>query len=319
MVLPLATIPYAWALLLWTAVTLTLYVAVFRNIAPDRDAMWLALAFPGVFVNLTCGQNGFVTLALLGGGLLALDSWPIVSGILFGLMTYKPQYAVLIPLFLIATARWRVLWIAGATALILALVSLATFGTETWRAFFGSIAFTRVVVLERGGSGFGKLQSAFAAMRLWGVGVHGAYVVQAVVAGAAVIVLLWIWRRTATFELQAAALATGVMLMSPYMMDYDLVLLALPIAWLSLDGLRRGFLPFDKSIITFAWMLPMFARTLAINHGIPLATPLLLVLLAVSARRAMLARRTPAINAAESLHAERLDPVIGLRANRIER
>jgi glycosyl transferase family 87 len=318
-VLPLATMPYAWALLLWAVATLALYVAVILVIEHDRDAIWLALAFPGVFVNLTCGQNGFITLVLLGGGLLALDSRPILSGILFGLMTYKPQYAVLIPLFLIVTGRWRVLWISGATALIFAGLSLLVFGLGTWHAFFGSIAFTRVVVLEQGGSGFGKLQSAFAAMRLWGTSVPSAYFVQAVIAIAAVLALLWICKHSVNFEIQATALVIGVMLMSPYMMDYDLVMLALPIAWLSLDGLRNGFRPFDKSILALAWTLPMFARTLASDYKLPLAPPLLLALLVITVRRAMLARRTAATDVAQSLHAERFDPVIGLRANRVER
>ncbi|MDO8433056.1 MAG: glycosyltransferase family 87 protein [Candidatus Binatus sp.] len=66
-ILPLAAMPYAWSLLLWTVVTLALYAATMRLIDRDRDAdaLWLALAFPGAFVNLTSGQNGFLTLALL--------------------------------------------------------------------------------------------------------------------------------------------------------------------------------------------------------------------------------------------------------------
>ena len=57
------------------------------------------------------------------------------------------------------------------TVALLAALSFAFFGAQTWQAFFSSIAFTRHVVLEQGGSGFEKLQSAFAAARLWGFGV----------------------------------------------------------------------------------------------------------------------------------------------------
>src|SRR5437868_7326886 len=102
-------------------------------------------------------------------------------------------------------------------------------------------------------------------MRLWGFDVHAAYAMQAIVGIATVLALVWIWRRTARLELQAAALATAVMLLSPYIMDYDLVLLALPIAWLTIDGIRTGFLPWEKSILALAWIVPMFARTLAID------------------------------------------------------
>ena len=151
------------------------------KIDPDRDSLWLAIAFPGALVNLTNGQNGFLTLALLGAALLTLERRPILAGVLFGLMSYKPQYGLLVPIFLIATGRWRAIAAASVTVALLAALSFAMFGAQTWQAFFASIAFTRHVVLEQGGSGFEKLQSAFAAARLWGFSVATAYAFQAAV------------------------------------------------------------------------------------------------------------------------------------------
>ena len=60
----------------------------------------LALAFPAVFVNLGHGHNGFLTAALIGFALLWLDRRPVVAGILFGLLAYKPQFGLMIPLVL---------------------------------------------------------------------------------------------------------------------------------------------------------------------------------------------------------------------------
>ena len=308
-VMPLALMPYTWALAVWSVVTLAAYMAVMWMIDSEPDALWLAIAFPGVFVNLTCGQNGFLTVAILGGAILALDRRrPILAGILFGLMSYKPQYAVLIPLYLLATGRWRVLLASAVTVAAFAALSLAVFGTQTWQAFFGSVEFTRHVVLEQGGSGFGKLQSAFAAMRLWGFGIKASYAMQAAISLATTIAAVWIWRRTTNPRLQAAALATGVMLMSPYMMDYDLVVLALPIAWLAILGLQSGFMPWEKSILALAWMLPMFARTLAIDFRIPLAPPLLLMLMALIVRRALLD------DGLETTLESRARPIVSMRA-----
>lgn len=54
----------------------------------------------------TFGQNSFLTAALLGGSLLLLDKRPIVAGVLIGLLSYKPQFGLLIPLVLVATGRW---------------------------------------------------------------------------------------------------------------------------------------------------------------------------------------------------------------------
>jgi alpha-1,2-mannosyltransferase len=286
--LPIAMLPYAWSLLVWTVATFAAYLAVMWKIDPERDSLWLAIAFPGAMVNLTNGQNGFFTLALLGGGLLTLERRPILAGVMFGLMSYKPQYGILVPIFLLATGRWRTIASASVTVVILAVLSFAIFGAETWHGFFSSIAFTRHVVLEQGGSGFDKLQSAFAAARLWGFSVATSYAVQAAVGLIAAIVVIWIWWRTPNFELQAAALATGVLLMTPYMMDYDLVVLALPIAWIGLEGRRSGFLPWEKSLLALVWLLPLFARSLAGHALIPIAPLATLLLLADIARRALL-------------------------------
>jgi hypothetical protein len=287
MVLPLALLPYVWSLIAWTIATASAYLAVLWKIDPKRDSLWLAIAFPGALVNLTNGQNGFLTLSLFGGALLAIESRPILSGVLFGLMSYKPQFGALIPLFLLATGRWRTLIAAAVTIVLFVAVSLALFGTQTWASFFTSIAFTRHVVLEQGGSGFEKLQSVFAAARLWGIGVKASYALQAAVSLVAAISAAWIWWRTRNFELQAAALVTATLLMTPYMMDYDLVLLALPIAWLALEGRRSGCLPWEKSLLVLAWLLPLFARTLAGKAMIPIAPLVMVLLLAEIVRRSV--------------------------------
>jgi alpha-1,2-mannosyltransferase len=287
LIVPLALMPYAWSLLAWTVATFAAYLATIWEIDPEREALWLAIAFPGALVNLTNGQNGFLTLGLLGGALLTLERRPLLAGVMFGLMSYKPQYGLLVPIFLIATGRWRAIAAAAVTVAMLAGLSLAIFGAQTWQAFFASIAFTRQVVLEQGGSGFEKLQSAFAAARLWGFSVATAYALQAATSLIAALAVIWIWRRTANFALQTAALATAVLLTTPYMMDYDLVILALPIAWIALEGRRTGFHTWEKSLLVFVWTLPLFARSLAGHALIPVAPLAMLLLLADIARRAL--------------------------------
>jgi len=116
---------------------------------------WLlpALAFPPVFVNISHSHNGFLTAALLGTALVVLERRPWLAGMLFGLLIYKPQFGVLIPLVLIATGRWRAFAGAALTVAALTLATLIAFGAEVWRAFFASAALTRVEVLEQGGTG----------------------------------------------------------------------------------------------------------------------------------------------------------------------
>ena len=99
----LATLPYAWALFAWMALTIPAYLAAVRAICPRPETLLIATAFPAAFINLGHGQNGFLTAALLGGALLWLDLRPAVAGVLIGLLAYKPQFGLLIPLVLLVT------------------------------------------------------------------------------------------------------------------------------------------------------------------------------------------------------------------------
>jgi alpha-1,2-mannosyltransferase len=251
-------------------------------------SLWLllALAYPAVFVNLGHGHNGFLTAALIGFALIHLDARPVLAGILFGLLAYKPQFGIMIPLVLIATGRWRTVFAAGATVALLTLAATLAFGTETWRAFFTFADYTRVHVLETGETGWHKIQSVFSWARMWGASVPLAYAVQGavtiVVAGA----LVWLWRSSASFALKAAALCLAAILATPYSLDYDLMVLAPAIAFLALDGLARGFSPYEKTALAFLWVVPLFARGLAQATLVPLGVIAMLVMFWLVMRRA---------------------------------
>ena len=83
-------------------------------------SLWLllALAFPSVLINVGHGQNGFLTAALLGGALVVLDRRPLVAGILLGLLVYKPQYGLMLPIVLAVSGRWRCFAAAAATVVL---------------------------------------------------------------------------------------------------------------------------------------------------------------------------------------------------------
>ena len=292
----LATMPYWLSLLVWQGVTFILYLLAIRVIvslsSPLQEEVkkeWLlfALAFPAVFINLGQGHNGFLTASLIGSALALLDRRPIVAGVLIGCLAYKPQFGLLIPLVLIASGRWRVFAAAAATVAVMALAITLAFGPEVWPAFLASTKFTRTVVLEQGGTGWYKIQSVFSWVRMWGGGIALAYALQGAVTVLLAAALGWLWRSPAAFSLKAAGLLIGSALATPYILDYDLVLLAPAIAYLARDGFARGFAPYEKTLLAALWIVPLVARSVPQATLIPLAVPVMLLAFVLLLRRAM--------------------------------
>jgi Glycosyltransferase family 87 len=287
-----ASVPYAWGLAIWLAASLAAYLAAMRAILPGPETLLIAAAFPAVFINIGHGQNGFLTAALLGGALHWLDRRPWLAGVLIGLLAYKPQFGVLIPVALFAGGRWSTIGAAVATLAALLAVSFVTLGDGVWHAFADSMTFTQTVVLEQGGIGWEKIQSVFSAMRMLGAGVHLAYAVQIALTLMLAASLAWLWRSNAAFELKASALATASLLATPYVLDYDLVALAVGIVFFVRHGQSRGFRTFEISLLAAAWIVPLLSRVVAGATGIPLGLVVLLAFYVFTLRRALIDRAT---------------------------
>jgi alpha-1,2-mannosyltransferase len=285
-----AAAPYAWGLSIWLAASLAAYLAAMRAVLPRPETLLVAAAFPAVFVNIGHGQNGFLTAALLGGVLHLLDRRPWPAGLLIGLLCYKPQFGVLIPVAFLAGRRWSTIGAAVTTIAALLAVSFLTLGGGVWHAFAESMNFTQTVVLEQGGTGWEKIQSIFSSVRMWGAGVHTAYAVQIALALMLAASLAWLWRSDAAFELKASALATGSLLATPYVLDYDPVVLAVAIAFFARHGLNRGFRDYEISVLGAAWIVPLLSRSIAGVTGIPLGLLVLLAFYVFIVRRAVLDR-----------------------------
>jgi len=274
---PLALLPYPFALAVWQFGTLALYLAVIGGIlrgvrsepAVRRNWLLVAIAFPAVLINLGHGQNGFLSAVLFGSALLALPTRPILAGVLFAALAYKPQFGIAIPFALVAAGRWRTIAATCATLAMLVAVTVVLFGFETWSAFLASSGVSRKILLESGAAGYEKLQSAFAVMRLWGGSVTLAYAVQALVSCAVIASLVRCWRTACDDGHKAALLVTGTLLASPHVFDYDLVVLAVAIAFIAAHGLRDGFRPFEITLLGALWTVPLLARSAAGLMALP--------------------------------------------------
>jgi alpha-1,2-mannosyltransferase len=284
LVLPLALLPYVAALALWLGVPLIALVRLLRRLLPHPLTPLAALIFPGTAQCLISGQNGIFSAALLAGGLLALETRPAAAGLLFGVLSYKPQLAAAVFAALLFGRHWRALAAALATALALAAASLAAFGWESWRVGLATLGTARQA-LETGQIAWDRLVTVFGAARLAGSDITTAYALQTLAALTAIATLWWIWRGPAPLALRGSALALAIPLTTPYAFDYDLVLLLLPLAWLLREGMASGFRRGEVTLLVLVWLCPAAGWLMALWSHLLVTPALLLLLLAATLRR----------------------------------
>jgi hypothetical protein len=293
--LPLGLLGFTAALCVFLAAEMALLLAGLRCILPQRWAWLPLLSFPGFIMNALSGQNAPLTAACFCGAAIWLTSRPILAGMCLGGLVCKPQLAVCVPVALLAARRLRALIACGTTAVALCLLSWLAFGTGVWRGFLANAPNARADI-ESIAIKWPKLQSAFGTVRLAGGGNARAYELQAVVSALAVIVLAWAcWRRPGA-QTEAALMVCAALLFTPFLYDYDLAILAVPLACLMSQAQRSGWRRWEKIALLATYLTPLAARACGIGLGIIIGPPFIGVLMGLLSRRAgILARRATSL------------------------
>jgi alpha-1,2-mannosyltransferase len=252
MLMPLGALPYVAAWLAWSCVLYGCYVLLARCLVVDFVQLGLVLLAPGAAVNLFFGQNGILSTVLMGAGVLLLGSRPVPAGILLGMMAYKPQFAVLIPLALLAGREFRAFTAAALSQAVLMLVSVIVLGTGPWLAFLHKITQPSSV-FSSSSSDWRAIPSFMIFTRTLGLSDLTSSLCQWGIAAFATAIVIWCWWKTRNSALRLATLATATVLVTPYLRGYDMALLILPAAALmSLSKLTI----LEKAVILGAWLLP---------------------------------------------------------------
>ena len=115
---------------------------------------------------------------------------------------------------------------------------------------------------------------------LWG---DGAGIAAGAVSGLlGIAVALGAWRRFGgDARATGAAFLAATALASPYLFNYDLPLLIFPTLWLVVQGLERGFRPYEKLGLVLLYLAPYATRALAFPLGVNLMPLAALALLAL--------------------------------------
>jgi glycosyl transferase family 87 len=291
-----ARLPYMAAFLLFEAATLFIYLLVGRAIIGERG--WAAvvpfLAFPAVFWTIGLGQNAFLTAALFGTATLLVDSRPVIAGLLFGAVCYKPHFGLLIPVALAAGGRWRAFGAAGASVAALFLCSLLLFGWKTWHDFLAAAAASHATY-ESGRILFAGFISPWGAVLQLGGAAPLAYAVQTAATLSAAVLVGLVWRRNLPLPVRAAALTSATLIAIPVVLIYDLMLAAIAVSWLVRAGRETGMAAAEKvalAAVLFSLGVGLFllvfnAQNLVQGWQLPIAPLAVLGLFAIVAKRAL--------------------------------
>ena len=252
---PFGLLGFLPSYIVWCIAGLALYVWAAISCGVERR-YWLFLAVaPAVTVNIFLGQNGFLTAALLIGGLANLDRRPILAGILFGLLTIKPQLGLLLPIVLVLRGHWRVGGSAVVTTALLVAATAAWFGPEIWMDYWRKVGPQQRELLDVAGvMGWPIVASALINARLAGVPADVAWVVQGVASAFAVGAVVWTFWRKRDPVLSLALFVTATFLFSPWIMNYDMVVFSWIVALLRQ---REDETLADQVLSLALWMLPI--------------------------------------------------------------
>ncbi len=265
---PLAWMDYLTAFTVFTGLTIALFLLAAGSALPRPAIILPTLAFPAVMINLIFGQNGLLTAALALLALYHLDKRPILAGVFIGLLAIKPHLAILFPLALVLGRRWTAFVSASVTTLVFILASVLLLGADTWLAFLANLQEARTW-LEQGKVAWPQMISPYIGMRILGVSSTVAYGIQACCAIFFLTAFIRVWHTSRDMLLCGSVFVIATLNISPYLFDYELSWLAIPVLLLTLRGLEQGWLPRERELLAFVWLFPfldMLMSLLGINQ-----------------------------------------------------
>ncbi|MBL8709478.1 MAG: DUF2029 domain-containing protein [Rhodospirillaceae bacterium] len=271
LIYPLAAFDYFPALLIWSAVTLLVFVWGLRQLGfRGSDLILLALG-PATAMNIFSGQTGLLAAGLLFAVIGNFGHRPWLAGICAGLLTIKPQLGLLVPLLLLVQWQWRVVLAGALTLAVLVSLSLLWFGSEPWQGFRDMTLPLGVrVMLSADMAGAIPLRPGWGTgLQLLGLPVAAAFAIQSAIAIALVAATLWLmwWRprfHAATPVVGPrlwAPLLMATLLVTPYLHNYDLTLMAPVVLWCWRDPALAANpsslkVAGSRLFLILAWLLP---------------------------------------------------------------
>jgi hypothetical protein len=250
--------PLATGYYLFVALSVVAAVLLLRWAGIFWACITIGLLSPAAAWAAYLGQLGLFCGAASLAGLALLPRRPIAGGVLLGLLCIKPQYAVLVPVVLLASRDRRAMLAGFGTMVALLCLSVIWFGWPAWSGFLGpGQAEIRTLMQAKFSLAFAGLAvSPFWLARSLGAGLRAASSVQAgmMLLEAAAAWYLWSPRRAINHPARIVMTICLAVLASPYVYTADLVgyAIALPL-------LARRRTPVINLVLALLWLAPAYA------------------------------------------------------------
>jgi Glycosyltransferase family 87 len=241
---PFGLLPYGLACAVWTLLGLVVFYAAAGGFG-DRRLDWrvlLGLVFvPGVFLCVSYGQTALITSAILWFGLDLARLRPVLAGALLGLFVVKPQLGILLPVALLGLGAWRAILATAVFAAGYLAITFALFGLEPWLLFWtvtlpqqvawliGCPIGPQMTELIACPNGPQMILSVLDMLAGLGVPVRLAYGLQFALTLGVMATTFVLMRWEVNPNLRFLGFGAAVMLATPYVLSYELVLIALAV------------------------------------------------------------------------------------------
>ncbi len=202
----------------------------------------------------------------MAGAASLLRKRPFTAGLCVGALVIKPHLAVLFPIAFAAGRQWRAFAGAAVSAVGLVLLAWIAFGTDTMLAYPQSWAISRELMDKASTVFLLRQTTVYAAVRV-ATSADVATAAQGFATVLAAVVTWRAWSRPGPAEGKLALLFAAAPLATPYLFSYDLPFLVIPTIWLARQARTLRDRPWERPLVLFFYVSPMFARALALPLG----------------------------------------------------
>jgi multidrug transporter EmrE-like cation transporter len=232
---PFGQMPMEVAYPIWTGLSLGLFAFVCSFIVRPMMAVLLMVWTPAASFAIVSGQSTLLMGSLILSGFSFLEKRPLLAGVLLGTAAcIKPQFMVMAPIVL--WGRWRTVGAAMATGAVLVAAS-CVFGPEHWLQWPKEVIFFNKIMITTH-----RVNPSAAFDALWWripIALFGVY-------------LAWTNR-------DVVGLICGMLCITPYAHDYDLVALApIAITWM----FNRDKVGWDHALLGALFMSGLLSKPL---------------------------------------------------------